>query len=188
MADEKWESAYPVVSKLSVPDLEKVCHLIAESVCRNDVLSADKFDSHWNLEEWWLARGVLSDIMCTAVGKGWSRDKIIEGLGSLDDQLKKVLLNVISVHGPSIRKKLLLDTASVSHAVLADFDWKLQLALSSDKMASLQELLVQLDLDVHEPGGKRKQVVLEMDKGELGRLITSMEACSKSVQQLSISS
>ena len=59
----------------------------------------------------------------------------------------------------------------------------LQLAMSSDKVASLQQLLVQLDLDVRHPNGEKKQLMLEMDKSELGRLIASLESCSK-VSQL----
>ena len=47
-------------------------------------------------------------------------------LGSLDEQYKKVVADIISIHEVGIRKRLLNDTAAVSHAVLADFDWKLQ--------------------------------------------------------------
>ncbi|XP_005100624.3 COMM domain-containing protein 8 [Aplysia californica] len=187
MADEKWESAFPVLCKTSSADIGNVCHAVAESFCQDDVISADAFLSTWTLEEWWQVRSVLTDIMRSAVGKGWSKEKISEELGSLDEPYKKVLIDVINVHEASLRKKLLLDTTAVSHAVLSDFDWKLQLAMSSDKLAQLQELLVQLDLDVREAGGDRKRVILEMDKSELGRLISSLEACGKSVQQMTTS-
>ena len=54
-----------------------------------------------------------------------------------------------------------------------------QLALSSDKLATLQEPLLQLDLDVRDANGEKKEVFLELNKAELAKLITSLEGCSK---------
>ena len=53
------------------------------------------------------------------------------------------------------------------------------MAMSSDKLSQLQDLLVQLDLDVRGPTGSCNRLVLEMDKKELGTLIASLEACGK---------
>uniref|UniRef100_A0A0B6ZUD8 COMM domain-containing protein n=1 Tax=Arion vulgaris TaxID=1028688 RepID=A0A0B6ZUD8_9EUPU len=184
MACEKWELVVPVLSKASVNVVENFCHLVVDSFCRERAISPDKFLSIWSLEELWLVRKALTDIMRKAVGKGWSRETIGKELGSLDGSFKKVICDVISVHEQALRLKLVHDTTAVSHAVLADFDWKLKLAMASDKLASLQEPLLQVDFNIREASGESKKVFLELDKLELRKLISSLEGCSKSVQQL----
>ncbi|RUS69498.1 hypothetical protein EGW08_022738, partial [Elysia chlorotica] len=105
--------------------------------------------------------------------------QISEQLGSLKDEYKKVINDAVAVHNPSLKQKLLQNTAAISKTVLSDFDWKLKLALSSDKLATLQEPLLQLDLDMRDVNGDGKRVFLELNKTELAKLITSLEGCSK---------
>lgn len=50
--------------------------------------------------------------------------------------------------------------------------------MSSDKLATVQEPLLVVDLDVRE-SDKKKAMSLEMNKLELGKLITSLEAANK---------
>lgn len=54
----------------------------------------------------------------------------------------------------------------------------LQLALSSDKISSLNTPLLSLSLDVRENGALRP-VAVEMNKEELSALISSLEAANK---------
>ncbi|CAG5117134.1 unnamed protein product [Candidula unifasciata] len=184
MATDKWEAAATVLSKASATDLETVCHLVADSLCADSVLSPDKGLSIWSLEDWWTVRTVLTEVMRMVVGRGWSKEKVIKELGSLNDSLKEIIYDSVLVHQQLLRHKFIEDATAVSHAVLADFDWKLKLAMASDKLASLQEPLLQVDLDVREVSGEHKSVFLELDQSELTKLITSLEMCSKSVQQL----
>ena len=56
----------------------------------------------------------------------------------------------------------------------------LQLVVSSDKLASVQEPLLSVDLDVDATGeDERKFVSVEMNKADLQRMITSLEAANK---------
>ncbi|CAL1536235.1 unnamed protein product [Lymnaea stagnalis] len=187
MAADKWESAHSLLRKASINDFGTLCHLVAESICRDGILDPGKYMSVWSLEEWWQVQAAVTDIMRKAVGRGWTNEKISEHVSSLDEPYKKVLLEVLTCHKQVLRRKLVEDTTAVSHAVLSDFDWKLKLAMASDKLASIQEPLLQLDLDIRDANGQRRQVFLELDKVELSKLITSLESCSKSVQQLTTS-
>ncbi|GFO46884.1 comm domain-containing protein 8-like [Plakobranchus ocellatus] len=187
MVVEKWEAAVPVLQKASQGDVETVCHLIAESICRDGPISADKFSSIWSIEEWWEVRQFITEVLKKAVGKSWTKEQISEELGSLKDDYKKVIIDTVAIHNLNMRQKLVHDTAAVSKTVLADFDWKLKLALSSDKLASLQEPLLQVDFDVRDANGERREINLELNRTELAKLITSLEGCSKSVQQLTTS-
>ncbi|XP_059144294.1 COMM domain-containing protein 8-like [Physella acuta] len=187
MAVEKWESAIGLLPKAGIHEFTNLCHKIAEGICTDGILSADKYTTIWSLEEWWQVKSSITDILRQAVGKEWTNEKLDEALGPLDGQYKKVISEVISVHRADLRRRLVQDTTAVSHAVLKDFDWKLKLSLASDKLASLQEPLLQLDLFVREANGERKQVFVELNKSELEKLILSLEGCSKSVQQLTTS-
>ncbi|KAK6976938.1 COMM domain-containing protein 8 [Biomphalaria glabrata] len=184
MADLKWESALEDISKASIQDIENLCHLIANSICRDGAIDPGQFSSIWSLEKWWQIQTGLRGVLKTAVGKNWANDQISKALGSLDDSYKKIICDVVSIHKEALRNKLIQDTTAVSHSVLADFDWKLKLTLASDKLASLQEPLLQLSMDVRQSNGKRKIVTVELDQSELSKLISSLESCSKSVQQL----
>lgn len=75
------------------------------------------------------------------------------------------------------------EIVDISCAQLQDFDWQLKLALSSDKIATLQMPLLNLHLDVKEDG-KVKPYTVEMSKEELQSLISSLEAANKVVLQL----
>lgn len=54
-----------------------------------------------------------------------------------------------------------------------------QVALASDRVGSVQEPLVVLQLMVLEGGGVRKPHLVELNKAELDTLINSLESCSK---------
>lgn len=82
-----------------------------------------------------------------------------------------------------IRQALLGEVVDISSVQLQDFDWQLKLALSSDKIATLQMPLLNLHLDVRENGELRPYSV-EMSKEELQNLIQSLEAANKVVLQL----
>ena len=55
--------------------------------------------------------------------------------------------------------------------------------LSSDKLGSVQEPLLSLDLEIMEDNKKRLESV-ELSKEELAKLISSLEAANKAVLQL----
>ncbi|KAH9489278.1 COMM domain-containing protein 8 [Bulinus truncatus] len=186
MAAEKWESAVAEISKANQQDFGNLCHLIANSICRDGALDPGKYMSIWSLEKWWQVQTALIDILRKAVGKNWTNDKICEVLGKLDDSYKKVICDAVAIHKTELRNKLVQETTAVSYSVLTDFNWKLKLSLASDKLASLQEPLLQLDLDVRENSGKKRLLTIELDRNELSKLISSLESCSKSVQQLTI--
>ncbi|XP_038947639.1 COMM domain-containing protein 8 isoform X1 [Rattus norvegicus] len=82
-----------------------------------------------------------------------------------------------------IKQALLGEIVDISCAQLQDFDWQLKLALSSDKIATLQMPLLNLHLDVKEDG-EVKPYSVEMSKEELQSLISSLEAANKVVLQL----
>ena len=54
-----------------------------------------------------------------------------------------------------------------------------QLALASDKHASLNEMLVNLDLDIDGNSGRTESVSVELNHHKLQELLASLEQCNK---------
>eukprot|EP01104_Vermistella_antarctica_P004283 TRINITY_DN14767_c0_g1_i1.p3 TRINITY_DN14767_c0_g1~~TRINITY_DN14767_c0_g1_i1.p3 ORF type:complete len:214 (-),score=54.55 TRINITY_DN14767_c0_g1_i1:1106-1747(-) len=92
-----------------------------------------------------------------------------------------------------VRAALSEDGSKIARSHLADFDWKVHLSMSSDKISSLQEpvLLLNLSLsendasgDKSEGGVKKRDVLLELSKDELDSLIESLESANEVVGKL----
>ena len=103
------------------------------------------------------------------------------------------------------QEAMLSAVAALSCGSLEDFDWQakvglsphtsplvhawlgeclclcvcVQVALASDRVGSVQEPLVVLQLTVLEGSGVRKPHLVELNKAELDTLINSLESCSK---------
>uniref|UniRef100_S4RTQ7 COMM domain containing 8 n=1 Tax=Petromyzon marinus TaxID=7757 RepID=S4RTQ7_PETMA len=101
----------------------------------------------------------------------------------------------VGVRRDELRSAVTLSSLALGSAQLRDFDWKLKLALSSDRHSALQTPLLALELDVqrhdppHDPRSavcdtSRDAVTVELSAAELGTLITALENASKVVQQL----
>jgi len=83
------------------------------------------------------------------------------------------------------RKALVNKSSSVSTSQLLDFDWKLHLVSSSDKISTVQEpvLLVNLSL---ENNGKKEEVLVELSKEDLDSLLESFSNVNEAIQQLKV--
>ncbi|KAM7376727.1 hypothetical protein PAMP_006435 [Pampus punctatissimus] len=104
--------------------------------------------------------------------------QVLAGLSDVSSSHAKAVLNVLKGRWEEIRHALLDRTNSISSATLQDFDWQLKLALSSDKISSLQTPLLSLSLDVRE-NGALQPITVEMNREELNTLISSLEAANK---------
>lgn len=134
-----------------------------------------------SLDEWLELNNSLTKFFCLTAGSHSSDEEVLAGLSEISHS--EAVLSVLKARRHEIYKALLDRSTSISSAVLTDFDWQLKLALSSDKMSSLQTPLVSLSLDVRQ-NGVLQPVTMEMNREELNFLITSLEAANKVVLQL----
>lgn len=148
-----------------------------EPPCRGD------YEATWSLEEWLELLNSLSALFRLAVGNNSSDEAVLAGLSDVESSHAEAVLSVLRARREEIRRALLDRTNSISSASLQDFDWQLKLALSSDKISSLNTPLLSLCLDVKENQALRS-VTMEMNREELNTLISSLEAANKVVLQL----
>ena len=67
------------------------------------------------------------------------------------------------------------ETSSISQAQLLDFDWKLHVMLSSDKMSEIRQPVLALKLQTQAGGQQAEDIEVEMTKEELDRVLKSMD-------------
>ena len=67
---------------------------------------------------------------------------------------------------------------------LTEVDWKLNLVLSNDQVASLREPRLMLNLTVANSTGGSEDVVVEMSKRELEEAITALSKASEVVKTI----
>ncbi|XP_033870318.3 COMM domain-containing protein 8-like isoform X1 [Acipenser ruthenus] len=169
--------------KLPAQEYPKSLHRLIDSVCGRDRPRFQDYDSFWSLTEWMEVIDTLTSVFKTAVGRNLSDEEVIRSLTGLGSSYQDVILKCLEGRKEEIRQILVEKTNTISSAQLQDFDWQLKLALSSDKISSLQTPLLNLDLDVKE-NGTLKPVSIEMNREELHSLINTLEAANKVVLQL----
>ncbi|XP_073661314.1 COMM domain-containing protein 8 isoform X2 [Tursiops truncatus] len=105
-------------------------------------------------------------------------ENISQQLDQLNSSHQEAIMKCLKSRKDEIKQALLEEIVDISSSQLQDFDWQLKLALSSDKIATLQMPLLNLHLDVKE-NGEVKPYSVEMSKEELQNLINSLEAANK---------
>ncbi|XP_055947362.1 COMM domain-containing protein 8-like isoform X2 [Argiope bruennichi] len=110
--------------------------------------------------------------------------KMLPEFSSLPQEFQLALNNCLSIRSLDIKNRLIERTHEISPAYLHNFDWKLKLTLSSDKMAQINEPRLLLNLDIS--GEREKSLSLDLSKEELKMLIESMEKANKVLQDFII--
>ncbi|XP_032708296.1 COMM domain-containing protein 8 [Lontra canadensis] len=161
----------------------QLLHKIIDGICGRAYPLHQDYHSFWDSTEW---KNVLEDItkfFKTVVGKNLSDEEIFQQLNQLNSFHQQAVMKCLKSRKDEIKQALLEEIVDISSAQLQDFDWQLKLALSSDKIATLQMPLLNLHLDIKE-NGEVKPYSVEMSKEELQNLINSLEAANKVVLQL----
>ncbi|KAJ8281404.1 hypothetical protein GJAV_G00067300 [Gymnothorax javanicus] len=172
-----------LLENLPPTECPKFLHRVVDSVCGRDAPRLRDYGKVWSLPEWTELLDGLSLFFRVAVGRKCSEEELQESLADLGSAHREAVLACLKGREAEIRHALVERTNDVSSAQLQDFDWQIKLALSSDKLSSLQMPLLSLTLDVKQ-GGVMKPVSLELSREELNALINNLEAANKVVLQL----
>ncbi|KAM9237685.1 COMM domain-containing protein 8 isoform 1-T1 [Dugong dugon] len=178
-------------SNLTYEDLEKTAsfwatqllHKIIDGICGRAYPLYQNYHSVWDSTEWIHVLEDITTFFKVIVGKNLSDEEISQQLDQLNSFHQEAIMKCLKSRKDDIRQALLGEIVDISSAQLQNFDWQLKLALSSDKIATLQMPLLNLHLDVKE-NGEVKPYSVEMSKEELQNLINSLEAANKVVLQL----
>ncbi|XP_037020623.2 COMM domain-containing protein 8 [Artibeus jamaicensis] len=158
-------------------------HKIVDGICGRIYPLYQDYQSVWDSTEWMHVLEDTTKFFKAVVGKNLSDEEISQQLNELNSFNQEAIMKCLKSRKDEIKQALLGEIVDISSAQLQDFDWQLKLALSSDKIATLQMPLLNLHLDVKE-NGEVKPYSIEMSKEELQNLINSLEAANKVILQL----
>ncbi|XP_008578396.1 PREDICTED: COMM domain-containing protein 8 [Galeopterus variegatus] len=158
-------------------------HKIIDGICGRAYPLYQDYHSVWDSTEWMHILEDITKFFKAVVGKNLSDEEIFQQLNQLNSFHQEAIMKCLKSRKDEIKQALLGEIVDISSAQLQDFDWQLKLALSSDKIATLQMPLLNLHLDIKE-NGEVKPYSVEMSKEELQSLINSLEAANKVVLQL----
>ncbi|XP_075400489.1 COMM domain-containing protein 8 isoform X1 [Tenrec ecaudatus] len=161
----------------------QLLHKMIDGICGRAYPLYQDYQSVWDSAEWIHVREDITTFFKDVVGKSLSDEEISQQLSQLNSFHQEAVMKCLRSRKDEIKQALLGEIVDISSAQLQDFDWQLKLALSSDKIATLQMPLLTLHLDVKEKGAVKPYSV-EMSKEELQSLIESLEAANKVVMQL----
>lgn len=173
------------LQKCSKQEAEKITQELLDCICSGKNLRYEDYGKIWTTEEWKLLQQSGIEILKGFTSRGLNKEQISKELDSfsLSSEVKQAVLDCIWPRQEEVRRSLVLSTAAISNSYLKDFDWKVKMIMSSDKLASIKEPVVALDFDVVE-NGEDRNVSVELTKEELDSLVSSLEAANKVVMQL----
>ncbi|OXB58578.1 hypothetical protein ASZ78_004401 [Callipepla squamata] len=158
-------------------------HNVVDGICGRAYPRYQDYSGVWSLAEWMEVLEETRTCFKTAVGKNLTDEEAIQQMSELNANYQEAIVKCLKGRKEEIRNALVETVNAISSAQLQDFDWQLKLALSSDKISTLQMPLLNLDLDVRE-NDEIKPISIEMNKEELQNLINALEAANKVVLQL----
>mmetsp|Transcript_5587 Transcript_5587/g.6744 ORF Transcript_5587/g.6744 Transcript_5587/m.6744 type:complete len:188 (-) Transcript_5587:1813-2376(-) len=94
---------------------------------------------------------------------------------SVVSTVQKDFFAVVSERRQEVSQVLYRKTALHSKPVLADFDWSVRLILGGDTLSSTCVPVCQLQLQVANPGGQRRNTTVEMSLNELDNVLAVFE-------------
>uniref|UniRef100_A0A3B1ILV4 COMM domain containing 8 n=1 Tax=Astyanax mexicanus TaxID=7994 RepID=A0A3B1ILV4_ASTMX len=167
-----------LLEKITPTESLKFLHRVVDGLCGRSYPRRIEYGEAWSLTEFGELTNSLSKFFTVAVGRKCSDQEVQELLGDLDSAHAAVVLQCVHARQEEIRLSLVDRTNGISSTQLQDFNWQIKLALSSDKLSSLNTPLLNLSLDMKE-NGLQRAVNIEMNKEELQTLISALEAANK---------
>uniref|UniRef100_A0A8C6D8J7 COMM domain-containing protein n=1 Tax=Moschus moschiferus TaxID=68415 RepID=A0A8C6D8J7_MOSMO len=166
------------LQKLPTEQGLQLLHKIINGICDRT------WRSVWDSTEWIRVLEDFTTFFKAAVGKNLSDEEISQQLNQLNSSHQEAIRKCLKSRKDEIEQTLLKEIVDISSAQPQDFDWQLKLVLSSDKIATLQMPLLNLQFSSLCLNGEVKPYSVEMSKEELKNLINSWEAANMMVLQL----
>ncbi|KAL6041080.1 COMM domain [Balamuthia mandrillaris] len=168
-----------------VMDIEEFLHLVIDELCGRPCDWQQHFQE--KTEQYKLIVKSCLAFCRRAVGAELDRDTILAELeeNEVPEEHMDVIADCILLRTHQIREALGRDITKISKKYLKDFDWKLQLALSSDKISVSRESILRLSLSLKGASGTDdEEVLLELSREDLDKLIASLQQASSAATAL----
>ncbi|GAM21102.1 hypothetical protein SAMD00019534_042770 [Acytostelium subglobosum LB1] len=162
-------------------------HLAIDKICGKTIVDAVK-SIQLDQQLITLIIDVLQLFVSKVVGRDLKREHIIEDLKTarVQEAHANIVADCIQARYQDIKRELTEQLTSISSSSLTDFDWKMNLILSSDKINSVQESVLMLNLSVDHHTDKKEQLLVELTKKDLDQLLSTFDQINSVVQSLKV--
>jgi len=172
-----------LLSKCPLDQAYQLVHGVLDGICGHAGAQYNDYSKIWSLEDWWLVTDAIKLCCRKAANNGLKIETIQSSHTTLPASYQDMIIEVLRIREDDVHCALEEQTNAIAESSLTDFDWKVKLAIAGDNLASIQQPLITLDLAV-QTNDSRKISSVEMNKEELKKLITSLDAANKAVMQL----
>eukprot|EP00026_Physarum_polycephalum_P008162 Phypoly_transcript_08240.p1 GENE.Phypoly_transcript_08240~~Phypoly_transcript_08240.p1 ORF type:complete len:198 (-),score=33.29 Phypoly_transcript_08240:75-668(-) len=172
------------ISKLQNVDVNEFLHFINDQVSDRPV----PLDSIFLSKEVKPLVEAYKLFFKQVVNLGLSKEQVIEDLkkANVSENIISMCVDAITARWPDTKKALETMDIHVSPSTLADFDWKVNLISSSDRISTVQETVLLLNLTTQEGSGKKEEVLVELTKEQLDSLLETLSNVNEAVQNLKV--
>jgi len=177
-------SGLKLLTRCPLEDVGQLFHRMLDAKCGRAAPSYSTYSSTFSLEEWWQLMDGCQALCAAYMSNAWTDSQLTEHLSDLSTEYQSIVIHILATRREDLRLSVVDSINNISNASLVDFDWRAKVVVSSDKMASIWEPVVSLDLNVNTPNEDKKSISLELDRDELKKLISSLEAADRIVTQL----
>ncbi|XP_033098329.1 COMM domain-containing protein 8-like [Anneissia japonica] len=172
-----------LLSKCPVDRIEEFGHGLIDGILGRARLRYKDYGKIWDIEEWFDVLDACQRCVKKMSQKELTKEQVSQLFDGVPADHVQGFVGCVNIRAVELRQHLLEEVTAISHSHLQNFDWKLKLALSSDKISSVQEPLVSVDFDISS-GDETETVSLEMNQDEFKKFVNSLEAASKVVLQM----
>eukprot|EP00002_Diphylleia_rotans_P025823 TRINITY_DN5126_c0_g1_i1.p1 TRINITY_DN5126_c0_g1~~TRINITY_DN5126_c0_g1_i1.p1 ORF type:complete len:202 (+),score=56.04 TRINITY_DN5126_c0_g1_i1:54-659(+) len=103
----------------------------------------------------------------------------------LDEATKVSIIDAVLGRMEEVALYAAVDASQISRASLDDFDWKLQLILSSDKLADVKRPSAIVEFDICDVNGEKSKKTLDLSKEELDTILSSFSQIQSTFNKFS---
>lgn len=155
----QWRKQLKDVS--NVKDVEEFLHAVADTICGR-VRGWKRFGESATVTPLVTA---YSAFLTDAVGNERTVKATVEVLtaAGVSEDASKIVATVVEARRSELVERLRLKASTIGDAHLKDFDWSLRLVMSSDRLESMREPVVLVNLRLTGTDGD-KDVPVEMNK------------------------
>ena len=165
-----------LIDKFDNEALEQYFHELVDSWLQRQRLSYIKYSQYCDLDQWWQLEEQF-DLMARLILNSESEEQFLENFNGVKNS--SLFWKLFNVRKAELREYFLSKSSNLCNTLVKDFDWSVKLALSSDKLARVNQSLCALNFFLN--NSQQTSLQVEMNETELDSFIETLEKIQNKV-------
>eukprot|EP00030_Apusomonadida_sp_AF-17_P000674 a175649_316.p1 GENE.a175649_316~~a175649_316.p1 ORF type:complete len:222 (-),score=65.65 a175649_316:29-664(-) len=177
----------PKISEWTNSDLVlQFLHAIIDDMCGKEQSYVKRFQNCGSADSILGSVKAYRLFFQSAISYDLSNEQLAEDLElcGLPQNFVAPIVSVLRSRVDELATALRSQASRISGAVLADFDWKLNITMASSKLAAFKDPKLLLSMQIEDADGEATEKTVELSRADLDRLIQTLETVQGAVQSL----